>query len=190
MTPGGFALVGGGARSGKSAFAQRLAERSGTRRIFLATAIAFDDEMRARIDRHVTERAGAFETLEAPRDLDDAIARLVTGSKGVDVVLIDCLTLWLSNLLLDDLSPVRIEARVESLVTSLASAPFRSIVVTNEVGMGLVPETPLGRAFRDLTGRAHQRLARQASELYFAAMGAVMRLKPGPVALADDGLAP
>lgn len=184
-----LALVGGGARSGKSTFALRTAMARGTRRIFVATAVAFDDEMRARIDRHIEERGADFTTVEAPRDLDELAARLAATRPAPDVVLVDCLTLWLSNLLLDDVSQERVERRVDALATALADAPFPAIVVTNEVGMGLVPETPLGRLFRDVAGRAHQRLARAAAEIYFAAMGTVLRLRPGPVELvvADDG---
>ncbi len=183
----GFALVGGGARSGKRPFAQRLAEARGERRAFVATAIAFDEEMRLRIARHIEERAGAFDTVEAPRDLDAATSRL-SGATAHVVVLDVCLTLWLSNLLLAGIDANAIEPRVDDLAETLASAPFASIVVTNEVGMGLVPDTPLGRAFRDLTGRAHQRLARRADEIYFATMGTVLRLKPSPVELAEGGL--
>jgi adenosylcobinamide kinase/adenosylcobinamide-phosphate guanylyltransferase len=191
MSHAGFALVGGGARSGKSSFALRLAQSRGTRRVFIATAIAFDEEMRERIERHKDERGRSFATVEAPRDLDLAVARLARDRESTpDVVLVDCLTLWLSNLLLDGVPASAIEQRVDSLATTLAAAPFASIVVTNEVGMGLVPETPLGRAFRDISGGAHQRLARVASQLYFATMGTVVRLKPAPVALADDGFVP
>jgi adenosylcobinamide kinase / adenosylcobinamide-phosphate guanylyltransferase len=187
----GFALIGGGARSGKSAFALRLAQSRGKYRVFVATAVAFDAEMRERIDRHIEERGARFETLESPFDLDDAIARLASVcATRVEVVVVDCLTLWLSNLLLEHVPTLVIEQRIDTLATTLADAPFGSIVVSNEVGMGLVPETPLGRAFRDLSGRAHQRLARSASELYFATMGTVIRLRPSPIALADENLAP
>jgi adenosylcobinamide kinase/adenosylcobinamide-phosphate guanylyltransferase len=79
-----------------------------------------------------------------------------------------------------------IEQRVDALGKALSSAPFHSLVVTNEVGMGLVPETPMGRAFRDIAGRAHQRLARAASEIYFAALGVVLRLRPGPAAIVEE----
>jgi len=170
-------FIGGGARSGKSAFAMRLALRHEGRRVFVATAEAFDDEMRARIARHAAEREDRFETVEAPRDLEAAIARL----SRVDVVLIDCLTLWLSNLLLAGLDEASIERRVDALANVLSEKSFPTLLVTNEVGMGLVPETPLGRVFRDVTGRAHQRLSRAASEVYLAALGTVLRIKPGPV---------
>ncbi|WP_394835058.1 bifunctional adenosylcobinamide kinase/adenosylcobinamide-phosphate guanylyltransferase [Pendulispora rubella] len=180
-----FSLIGGGARSGKSAFALRRALQRGPERIFIATAQAFDDEMRARIDRHIAERGSDFTTLEAPHDLDEVMRRLALPPTRPDVVVVDCLTLWLSNLLLADLPHEAIERRVDALAEVLASAPFHTWLVTNEVGMGLVPETPLGRAFRDISGRAHQRLARSASEVYLAALGMVLRLRPGPVELAE-----
>jgi adenosylcobinamide kinase/adenosylcobinamide-phosphate guanylyltransferase len=176
-TEGRTVLVGGGARSGKSAFALAYARTLGARRIFVATAEAFDQEMEARIARHREERGGAFTTVEAPRDLPGALARI----DDADVVVVDCLTLWLSNLLLDELAPPAIHERIEALAAVLARRRFHAVLVTNEVGMGLVPETPLGRAFRDLTGWAHQRLARAADEIYLAALGIVLRVHPGPV---------
>lgn len=177
----GLALIGGGVRSGKSAFAVALARGRGTRRCFLATAVGFDDEMRARIARHVAERDQTFVTVEAPGDLDERVSALLIDPGGFDVVLIDCLTLWLSNLLLAGLDEEAISVRVDGLARALARAPFPSIVVTNEVGMGIVPKTPLGRVFRDVAGRAHARLARVAREIYLAALGTVLRLRPGPV---------
>jgi len=179
-----LALVGGGVRSGKSAFALRLAMRRGARRAFVATAQAYDDEMRARIARHVEERGTDFATVEAPHALEEALARL----RGmVDVVVVDCLTLWLSNLLLGAVVVSDIESRVDALARALESAPFASVLVTNEVGMGIVPDSALGRAFRDIAGRAHQRLARSARELYLAAVGTVVRLRPGPVEVVEPG---
>ncbi len=180
----GRAIVGGGVRSGKSAFALALAMRRGARRAFLATAQPFDDEMRARIARHAQERGGDFTTVEAPLALEEAIA----GLRGAaDVVVVDCLTLWLSNLLLAGTAAAAIEARVDALARALEGATFASILVTNEVGMGVVPESPLGRAFRDVAGRAHQRLARSAREVYLAAIGTILRLRPGPVELVELG---
>ncbi len=198
MSAPGFVLIGGGARSGKTSFALRLAMQQGSRagepgardaRVFVATAEALDDEMRERIRRHVIERGDAFTTIEAPLDLDDRIARLARDDardSQVAVVVIDCLTLWLSNLLLADLSQEAIEARVEGLAATLASAPFRTLLVTNEVGMGVVPESALGRAFRDVSGRAHQRLARSAREIYLATLGTILRLRPAPLALVEE----
>lgn len=175
-----MALVGGGARSGKSRFALELAKGRGGRRAFVATAEPLDDEMRSRIERHVGERRGEFFTVEAPHALEDAITAL---RSSADVVVVDCLTLWISNMLVTGVDASGIEARVGELARALEEAPFSSIVVTNEVGMGIVPETALGRLFRDVAGRAHQQLARSAREIYFAAMGVVLRLRPSPVEL-------
>jgi len=174
-----LALVGGGVRSGKSAFAIALARRRGPRGVFLATAQAWDAEMAARIAAHRAERAGDFRTLEEPFDPAGAIA----GIRDADVLVVDCLTLWLSNLLLRDESEAAIAEKVTALADALRAAPFASIVVTNEVGMGIVPESPLGRTFRDVAGRAHQALAARADHLYFAMLGTILRLRPGPVAL-------
>jgi len=173
-------LVGGGARSGKSAHALALARRLGARRVFVATARAYDDDMRARIARHVADRGGDFRTIEEPLALPERLAELA-GTAGADVVLVDCLTLWLSNLLLDRATPEAIEARVEDLVRAVREAPFHVVLVTNEVGMGVHPESHLGRVFRDLAGRAHQRVARAADEVHLAILGVVLRIHPGPV---------
>lgn len=181
MTAFRLALVGGGVRSGKSAFALALARTLGPRRVFLATAQAWDAEMTARIAAHRAERSEDFETLEEPLDLLAALDR----ARGADVLLLDCLTLWLSNLLLRGDSEAAIARQVEALVAALRAAPFPSIVVTNEVGMGIVPESPLGRAFRDVAGRAHQALAARADHVYFAMLGTMLRLAPGPVTVAS-----
>jgi len=170
-------LVGGGARSGKSAHALALARELGSRRVFIATARACDDDMRERIARHVADRGEGFLTVEVPL----AVPELVASLSGVDVAVVDCLTLWLSNLLLDGREPEAIEARVEELARAVRAAPFHVVLVTNEVGMGVHPETQLGRTFRDLAGRAHQRLARAADEVHFAVLGVVLRIFPGPV---------
>ncbi|HEX7479496.1 MAG TPA: bifunctional adenosylcobinamide kinase/adenosylcobinamide-phosphate guanylyltransferase [Polyangiales bacterium] len=170
-------LIGGGVRSGKSRFALQLAQRIGTRRCFVATAQAFDDEMRIRIEAHASERAGAFETVEVPHELAGALRSIV----HADVVLIDCLTLWLSNLLLRGDAVSAIEQQVEELARVLCERRFHSVLVSNEVGMGIVPETPLGRAFRDIAGRTHQQLAPVADEIYFAMLGTMLRLRPEPV---------
>lgn len=187
MTAPGFVLIGGGARSGKTSFALRLAMRHGPRRVFVATAEALDDEMRERIHLHLQERGDQFVTLEAPHNLDVLVGQLARTTPVPDIVVIDCLTLWLSNLLLAGTAHADIEVRVRRLATSLVGAPFRALVVTNEVGMGVVPDSPLGRAFRDVSGRAHQRFARVASEIYLAALGAILRLRPAPVALVEEG---
>lgn len=189
MSGSNLVLIGGGARSGKSAFAVRRALELGPRRVFVATAEAFDDEMRTRIAAHVAERGLDFTTVEAPRALDAALRELCAEPEPADVVVIDCLTLWLSNLLLANVAVPEIERRVDELAETLASAPFRALLVTNEVGFGLVPETPLGRLFRDVAGRAHQRFSRASGEVYLAALGCMLRIKPSPVVLAAEASA-
>jgi adenosylcobinamide kinase / adenosylcobinamide-phosphate guanylyltransferase len=183
-------VIGGGARSGKSRFALRLALQLGSRPGFIATAQAHDDEMRMRIERHRLERDERFRTLEATTDLGPALAQC----RDCDVVVIDCLTLLLSNLLLAEPEPpgahteARVEAALQNSVAALSDHPGRLIVVTNEVGMGIVPMSPLGRVFRDLSGRANQLFAARADELYFAALGVVLRLRPEPVQVQPSSL--
>jgi adenosylcobinamide kinase/adenosylcobinamide-phosphate guanylyltransferase len=170
-------LIGGGARSGKTAFALRLARGLGERRVYIATATAGDGEMAARIARHRQERGAAFETVEEPLRLPRALRELAR----CDVVVVDCLTLWLSNLLLRDADPDAALREADDLADLAPSLPFHLLLVTNEVGMGLVPETPLGRMFRDVAGRVHQRLARVSDEIYLAALGVMLRLHPAPL---------
>ncbi len=176
-----FILIGGGARSGKSAFALARARRMGARRVFVATAERCDDEMTRRIDLHAKDRGSDFRTVEAPFDIAGAIDAI-----EADVVVVDCLTLWLANLLLRGESEDETLGRVGALAALLGAKPFHSIVVTNEVGMGIVPETALGRVFRDLAGRAHQALAKSADEVYFGAMGLMIRLRPAPVTCEEE----
>lgn len=176
---GSVILIGGGARSGKSAFALERARQLGARRAYVATAQAFDREMSARIAAHVRERGGAFETHEVPHALPEAMARL-----DADVAVIDCLTMWLSNQLLQDRTEAQVLAEVERLANVLEERRLHALIVTNEVGMGIVPDNALARLFRDVAGKAHQRLAASADELYWAALGVVLRLKPEPVAVA------
>ncbi len=183
MTPPGatlarLVLIGGGARSGKSSFAITRAQALGGRRLFVATAERSDDEMRDRIARHRADRATAgFDTLEEPRALPEAL----DADREHDVILVDCLTIWIANLLVGGATPDAVQDRIGALLEVLARRRAHVVIVSNEVGMGLVPETPLGRVFRDLTGVAHQRLAAVADELYLAAMGVMLRLRPGPV---------
>ena len=173
-------VVGGGVRSGKSAFALTLARQLGARRAFIATAQAFDGEMRERIGRHVAERGQEFETFEEPIALRERLA-----SVSADVVVVDCLTLWLSNLLLQQPEPstAALEREIDRLAEQLAARRSHVIVVTNEVGMGVVPESALGRAFRDLAGRAHQRVCAAADDIYLGVLGCMLRLRPEPLAL-------
>jgi adenosylcobinamide kinase / adenosylcobinamide-phosphate guanylyltransferase len=168
-------LVGGGVRSGKSAFAVERALRLGKRRAFVATATAFDDEMKARIDRHRLERDGEFTTVEEPVELAAALDAL---TDDCEVAVVDCLTLWLSNLLLHQEPVDHILARVDDVVRVLEKRRFHVILVTNEVGMSVHPPTPLGRTFVEVTGWTHQRVARAADEIYLAVLGTTLRIKP------------
>jgi adenosylcobinamide kinase/adenosylcobinamide-phosphate guanylyltransferase len=165
------AFVLGGARSGKSAGAERLARATGLTRVYLATAEAWDDEMRDRIALHRADRGADWETLEAPRALLDA-AR--SRDSHDNVILIDCLTLWLSNL---TLAEADVEAETAALSDWLPTAAARVVLVSNEVGLGIVPDTPLGRRFRDAQGRLNQRVAAVADRVLFVAAGLPLRLK-------------
>lgn len=166
-------LVLGGARSGKSAFAQKAAESAAVaaRPVLIATGQAFDDEMAERIARHQADRGESWTTIEAPLALPEAIAALPADA----IAVVDCLTLWLSNLMLNGHD---VEAAAGELIKAVAARSGRLWLVSNEVGLGLVPETPLGRRFRDEAGRLHQRLAQTVDEVYFIAAGLPLRLKP------------
>ena len=155
------------------------------RRVFIATAQAWDDEMRARIARHRADRGADFETVEAPLELEDA----VRAARDASVVVIDCLTLWLTNVMLAEDAPSddAIAERMAALTDSLAAHRAPVYVVTNEVGMGIVPENALARRFRDVAGRAHQALAARADGIFLAALGVVLRVHPGPVEVARAG---
>jgi adenosylcobinamide kinase/adenosylcobinamide-phosphate guanylyltransferase len=174
-------LILGGARSGKSAYAQRLAAERGNDVLYVATAEAGDDEMAARIAAHRAERPAHWQTLEAPRQVGSAI-RVVAGDAGV--VLIDCLTLLASNVIVPLPEPVTVvaaesalNAEVDGLLAAYSESEAEWIVVSNEVGLGLVPPYPLGRAYRDALGRANQRLAAVADEVLFMVAGLPMRVK-------------
>ncbi len=176
-------LIGGGARSGKSALAERLALETAGSRAFLATGQALDEEMAARIARHQADRAGLFETVEEPLDAPGVLA-----SCPADVLVMDCLTLWISNLLMAERDDASVEAEVARLVQALDRPRALTVIVSNEVGLGIVPMNALARRFRDLVGRAHQRIASRADEVYFGALGVMLRLKPGPVEPWGPGL--
>ncbi|NTW53078.1 MAG: bifunctional adenosylcobinamide kinase/adenosylcobinamide-phosphate guanylyltransferase [Chlorobiaceae bacterium] len=164
--------VTGGARSGKSSYALRLAEPYG-RRTFLATAEAFDDEMRDRIGRHRQERADSFTTIEEPLFVDRAISQLPEGG----VVLLDCLTVWLGNLMHHLGEQEAIEARIEALLEVLKAPPCDIILVSNEVGMGIVPENAMARSFRDLAGTLNRRVAECSTQAYLLCSGLPIVLK-------------
>lgn len=168
-------FVLGGARSGKSRHAQALAEAAaasgGARLIYIATAQAFDEEMVDRIARHRADRDARWRTVDAPIELADA---LVTADTEDTVILVDCLTLWMSNLLLADQD---IAARTDDLVSALAQLAGRVILVSNEVGLGIVPDNALARRFRDAAGRLHQQVAAQVESVDMVMAGLVQRWK-------------
>ena len=175
-------LILGGARSGKSAHAQQLArERGGDDVLFVATAQALDDEMTARIESHRRERPAGWRTLEAPRHTGQAIARAEPSA----VVLVDCLTLLVSNAVLaqapESASAAEAEAaalaEVKELLAAYQSGTASWIVISNEVGLGLVPPYPVGRTYRDALGRANQRLAARADEAVLMVAGIPMKIK-------------
>ena len=166
-------LVLGGTRSGKSAYAQTRAEevaRDAICPIMIVTAQAFDDEMRARIERHQADRDTRWATLEAPLDVAGAISDLGAS----DVAVVDCLTLWLSNLMAAEAD---IEAASFALVEAVSLTPARVWLVSNEVGWGIVPDNALARHFRDHAGRLHQHLAAAADEAILVVAGLALPLK-------------
>jgi len=183
MKPRRITLIGGGARSGKSACALALARTRGERRVFVATAQAFDAEMSARIAAHVLARGADFRTLEEPLALVRALCEL----RDADVVVVDCLTLWLSNLLLRGDTPADIHSQLDELASVLQRRSVHTLLVTNEVGMGVVPDSALGRLFRDLSGLANQRLSAIADEIYWAMLGSVLRIRPEPLTVHMPG---
>lgn len=166
-------LVLGGARSGKSRYAQQRAEACGGRLAYIATAQALDGEMTDRIARHRADRDERWTTIDAPLDLPAAIRE---AAEQTDAILVDCLTLWLSNLMLADAD---IEAASCALADAIRACPRPIALVANEVGLGIVPDNPLARRFRDAAGRLNQQIAAIASDVVFVAAGLPMVLKEG-----------
>jgi adenosylcobinamide kinase/adenosylcobinamide-phosphate guanylyltransferase len=164
-------LILGGARSGKSARALTLA--AAAPRVMIATAEALDDEMADRIALHKAERDAGWDTVECPLDLADAVRGAAAPGR---VMVIDCLTLWLSNLMHAGRDP---GAEAAALIAALRDAPGRALLVSNELGMGLAPMEALSRAFRDAQGRLNQQIAAAADRVEFVAAGLPMILKDG-----------
>jgi len=165
-------LILGGARSGKSTFALREASAAEGKKAFVATAEALDDEMKARIANHQRERGKNWRTFEEPVEVPELLRKI-----GPDhgIILIDCLTLWVSNLMMRQLPFGRY---VDELVEAISDdAPGLLYIVSNEVGLGLVPETPLGRDYRDNIGRLNAEVASAATDVYFMAAGIPMKIK-------------
>ena len=171
-TPTRTFLILGGARSGKTRHAMALAEQE-PRRIYIATAEALDDEMHTRIRNHRAERDATWSTIEAPLQLADAIAAAQAEDTAI---MVDCLTLWLSNLLG---AQTDIEAETEKLLNTIAQTTNRLVLVSNEVGLGIVPANALARKFRDAQGHLNQRVAAAVDHVDFVAASLAFNLKPG-----------
>lgn len=167
-------FITGGARSGKTALAEKLALRLGRNPAYLATAETRDDEMAARVEAHRAARAGRFETIEETLDLAGALKRAETEH---DIVLVDCLTLWLSNLMEAERD---IDDEIGALIATADALTVRTIFVSNEVGLGIVPDNALARRFRDHAGRLNQAVAAAASHAYLVASGLPLTLKGTP----------
>jgi adenosylcobinamide kinase/adenosylcobinamide-phosphate guanylyltransferase len=175
MQPTFAMLVLGGCRSGKSRFAEEWATSRYPRRTFIATLTRTDDdELAQRIAQHRRSRSAEWRTVEEPLDLVGAL-RAQQGT--TDLVLIDCLTLWLTNLLLHDLSDGEIEGAVQELGRAVRAVAVPVVMVANEVGLGLVPESPLGRRFRDLAGWTNQQMAAACSHVVLVTAGIPLALK-------------
>jgi adenosylcobinamide kinase/adenosylcobinamide-phosphate guanylyltransferase len=167
----GITLVLGGARSGKSAFAERLVLASGLKPVYLATGRALDEEMSERISIHQDRRGKAWETVEEPLALADALQQSATGGRAV---LVDCLTLWVTNLMMAEADVMR---ECDDLIAVLPSLGSPVVFVGNEVGLGIVPENVMAREFRDLAGAVNQRVAAVSKAAWFVAAGLTLSLK-------------
>jgi adenosylcobinamide kinase/adenosylcobinamide-phosphate guanylyltransferase len=164
-------LVLGGARSGKSQYAEGLAQSHEGRRLYVATAAIRDEEMRQRIAHHRARRGNLWQTIEEPLKLADTLGR---EAKGESFILVDCITLWVSNLMLEGFA---VQDAVDEVCDMLPKLDARIVLVSNEVGLGIVPDNALARRFRDEAGIANQKLAAVCSEVVFMAAGLPMRLK-------------
>ncbi len=177
-------LVLGGARSGKSRYAEALARKAAGKVVFIATAQACDDEMHAKIERHRQERPSTWLTVETPFDLEGAIAS--HGARG-SFLIVDCLTTLTANLLLAESEDKdRVLARIESICATLATTAASVVLVSNEVGSSVVPEYALGRTFRDLLGELNQRVARIADNVILMVAGYPLAVKGSIEVPAED----
>jgi adenosylcobinamide kinase/adenosylcobinamide-phosphate guanylyltransferase len=168
-------FVTGGARSGKSDFVQELAEKLEGKRLFIATAEALDDEMKERIRKHQEKRGDRWNTIEEPLDLGNAIRSV---SNSYRTILVDCLTVWLSNLLMEykDEDEI-ISEMMDDFFTSMDDFEETIIVVSNEVGLGIVPDNEMARIYRDKLGFLNQRMAKRADHVYVLISGIPVKIK-------------
>lgn len=168
-------LVLGGCRSGKSSYALELAESvSDSNRLYIATCVPYDAEMKDRVDRHQSERDETWTTVETPLQLSESV---IKESKTSDVILVDCLTLWVTNLLLDGKSEEEIFEEVKKLSEAIEKSHCPVILVSNEVGAGIVPENKLARQFRDIAGFVNQKMAKSVPAVFFTAAGIPLKIK-------------
>jgi adenosylcobinamide kinase / adenosylcobinamide-phosphate guanylyltransferase len=167
-------FITGGARSGKSSFAEKLARGATGTPTYIATAQALDVEMAARIARHREERGEAWDTIEEPLAVAELLGKL-SGRRRV--VLLDCLTLWLGNIMAQADGDEAVQTAAEKLVEAMRAFEGVCIVVSNEVGLGIVPDNPLARRYRDLAGVLNQMAAQAADEVYLTTAGIPLRLK-------------
>ena len=166
----------GGCRSGKSRYALETARNiPSDQRIFIATAVPFDEEMRARVTRHQAERGSDWTTVEAPLKLPEAIE--THGRKPEHVVLVDCLTFWINNLLMESAESAAARMKLPRLIESIESAQCPLLLVSNEVGAGIVPENHLARIFRDAVGSMNQAVAACASSVFWVVAGIPVAVK-------------
>ncbi len=166
-------LITGGSRSGKSRYALELAEKY-TTKTFIATAQPFDEEMRARIAKHQEERDSSFVTIEEPINLGKAFCSLPANT---EVVVVDCLTVWLGNLMHRAESDTEDYPEVTSFLNVLEAPPCDLILVSNEVGMGIIPDNRLSRRFKDLAGNLNQEVAKQADKVVLMVSGCALNVK-------------
>jgi adenosylcobinamide kinase/adenosylcobinamide-phosphate guanylyltransferase len=167
-------FITGGARSGKSAFAEKLAGTLKGKRAYIATAQALDAEMAAKIEKHRKDRGTTWDTFEEPLAVAELLGKL---SRNYDVALLDCLTLWLSNVMAHAGGDGDVQSRSDELVAAVRDFKGSCILVSNEVGLGIVPDNPLARKFRDSAGVLNQKMAQAADEVYFTASGIPVKIK-------------
>ena len=164
-------VIGGGSRSGKSRFALELARKRGAHLALIATAEALDQEMRERIAAHQADRGNQFTTIEEPLEVSGVLG---WQSSRCNAIVVDCLTIWLGNLMRANRN---VEMETERLLTAAANSPADVLLVTNEVGCGIVPDNELARRFRDESGRLNQRAAEAADEVFWMAFGCPLKVK-------------
>lgn len=175
---GKLIFVTGGCRSGKSTLALDLAKKRKGRTAFIATAVGIDGEMRRRIKDHKSQRPAEWKTFEQPYAVSGLLGKI---GADFDTIILDCVTVYLTNLLVKKYRIAEIEEEIQRVILAIKEGPCRCIIVSNEVGMGIVPATGLGRKFRDLAGGVNKQLAAAADEMYLLVSGIPLRIKNGKI---------